>query len=294
MLLQYPVVCSIITMYIVYKRCDAARGDDMGLFGKRKTSYGHKLGLALSGGGTRGIAHIGAFKAFEEAGLKFDFVAGTSAGSIMGALYCAGIPWQTILDEAKKLNRKDFLDKRFMVGSDSENIAKIARILLGDSTFDQLQIPFAAVAVDIRTGREVLLNSGDVATAVSASSAVPALFTPVRIEDMVLVDGGLLNNMPADVCRDMGAEIVVGIDLNHLRGQGSSSDKLKDTLLATWAITAKNAMYKGELNSDVIITPELTPYKNTRLDNIDEMFEEGYRAAMEKIEEIKELINTKF
>lgn len=266
----------------------------MALFGKRKTAYGHKMGLALSGGGTRGIAHIGAFKAFDEAGIKFDCVAGTSAGSIMGALYCAEIPWQTMLEEAKKLSRKDFLDRRFVLGSASENIAKIARILLGETTFDQLKIPFAAVAVDIRTGREVVLNSGDVATAVSASSAVPALFTPVKIDDMALVDGGLLNNMPADVCRDMGAEIVVGVDLNHLRGQGSSSDKLKDTLRATWAITAKNAMFKGELNSDIIVTPELTEYKNTRLENIDEMFEEGYRAAMEKVAEIKELVNTKF
>ena len=265
----------------------------MRLFGNRKTSK-HKLGLALSGGGTRGIAHIGAFKAFEEAGIKFHCVAGTSAGSIMGALYSAGIHWQTMLDEAKKLNRKDIVDKRFWVGSASENIANIARILLGDTTFEQLQIPFAAVAVDIRTGREVTLDSGDVATAVSASSAVPALFTPVRIGEMTLVDGGLLNNMPADVCRSMGAEVVISVDLNHTRGQGSSSDKLKDTLLATWAITAKNAMLKGELNSDVIITPELAEYRNTRLDNVDEMFEEGYRATVEKMPEISKLINTKF
>ena len=265
----------------------------MGLFGNRKTSN-HKVGLALSGGGTRGIAHIGAFKAFEEAGIHFHCVAGTSAGSIMGALYCAGIPWQVMLMEAKKLNRKDFLDKRFWVGSASENIANIARILLGDTTFNSLQIPFSAVAVDIRTGSEVILNSGDVATAVSASSAVPALFTPVTIGEMTLVDGGLLNNMPADVCRNMGAEIVVGVDLNHTRGQGSASDKLKDTIWASWAIIGKNAMYKGELNSDVIVTPELSEYKNTRLDNIDEMFEEGYRAANEKIQEIIDLINTKF
>ena len=266
----------------------------MVLFGRKKTLRKHKLGLTLSGGGTRGIAHIGAFKAFEEAGILFDCVSGTSAGSIMGALYSAGIGWQTILVEAKKLTRKDFLDKRFIVGSDSQNIVNIARSLLGDTTFEQLKIPFAAVAVDLRTGQEVVLNTGDVATAVAASSAVPALFTPVAMGEMALVDGGLLNNMPADVCRNMGAEIVVGVDLNHLRGQGSSSNKLKDTLLAAWSIASKNAMYKGEFNSDVIVTPELSNYKNTRLDNIDEMFEEGYRAAMEKMPAILDLINTKF
>lgn len=265
------------------------------MFGRRSNgNCKYKIGLALSGGGTRGFAHIGALKAFDEAGIKFSCVAGTSAGSIVGAMYCAEIPWQDIIAEAKLVNKKDLLNKPYVVGSNSENIAKMAERLLGDVTFEQLKIPFKAVAVDISTGKEVILDSGRVATAVSASSAVPVLFSPVKLDDMVLVDGGLLNNMPADVCRQMGADVVISVDLNHNRGKGTTSGKLLDTILATWTITMKSSVLKGQLNSDVIITPELSEYKNTSLKNGDEMFEEGYRAAMEKMPEIQEILRTKF
>lgn len=268
----------------------------MGLFGKKSKTNKHnyKLGLALSGGGTRGIAHIGVFKAFEEAGLKFSCVAGTSAGSILGAMYCKQLPWQEMLSAAKQLTKKDILDKKFVLGSDSQNVANVVTKILGETTFEQLKIPFAAVAVDISKGEEVVLDSGDVATAVAASSAVPALFTPVKKDGMVLVDGGLLNNMPADVCRRMGADVVVSVDLNHTRGSGTTSSKILDILIASWTITTKSSVYKGELNSDVIITPELSAYKNTRLENIDEMFEEGYRAAVAKLDVIFDVLKTKF
>ena len=161
-----------------------------------------------------------------------------------------------------------------------------------DKTFDELSVPFAAVAVDIQNGNEVILNSGNVAKAVSASCAVPALFKPVEIDGQLLVDGGLLNNMPADICRNMGAEKVIGVDLNHTR-QGARSGKLTDILIATWNITTKSTMYKGQQNSDIIIEPELKDFKRTSLDNIDEMVMEGYRAAKEKMPEIKKLLGIK-
>lgn len=265
----------------------------MAMFRKNKNGAvkpRYKVGLALSGGGTRGMAHIGVIKAFCEQHIDFYCVAGTSIGSIIGAMYAAGISYEQMLEEAKKVNRKEILNARFLIGSQSSNIAQVASRLLGDKTFAELSLPFAAVAVDISTGCEVVLNQGHIATAVSASCAVPALFTPVRIDDMVLVDGGLLNNMPADVCRQMGAEIVIGVDLNSARGKGTTSNKLKDTLLATWYITTKSTMYKGLHNSDIVIEPDLEQYKNTRLDGIDEMVQAGYDAAMGKMQEIKELL----
>lgn len=249
-----------------------------------------KTGLALSGGGTRGLAHLGVLQAFAEERIRFDYVAGTSAGSLVGAMYAADIPLEQVIAESKKLAKRDLINARFVIGSNSENIANIASRLLEDLTFDELHIPFAAVAVDISSGREIVLNSGVVSTAVSASCAVPALFKPVKLDDMILVDGGLLNNMPADVCRHMGAEIVVGVDLNHNRGKGTSSNKLKDTLIAAWNITTKSTMYKGLINSDVVIEPELDAYKKTSLDNIDDMIMQGYNAAKSKMEEIKQLL----
>lgn len=247
-------------------------------------------GLALSGGGTKGIAHIGVFRAFEEEKIRFDCVAGTSAGSIFGCLYAAGISWQDMLAETKKIQRKDILNGMFALGSESINIGKAVQRVLGQKDIRDLPTPFAAVAVDIVSGDEITIAMGDVATAVSASSAVPVLFRPVRVGNYVLVDGGLLNNMPADVCRSMGADIVVGVDLNHARGKGTTSTNVINTVHAVWNITTKGTMYKGYHNSDVVVKPELGMYKNTSLEFIDEMVEEGYRAAMQAMPEIKEAL----
>lgn len=251
-----------------------------------------KVGLALSGGGTRGFAHVGVLKAFSEEGIDFYCVAGTSVGSLIGALYAAGVGTDAILEQARLLSKREIV-KRFLINSDSANIARIANRFLMDKTFEDLSLPFAAVAVDISSGNEVVLCSGNVAQAVSASCSVPALFKPVALDGMMLVDGGLLNNMPADVCRNMGADVVIGVDLNHRRGEGTKSTKLVDILLATWDITTKSTMYKGLQNSDLVIEPELKEFKRTSLDKIDEMVAEGYRAAREKMPEIKKLLGLK-
>lgn len=264
------------------------------MFGKRTKAARHKLGLALSGGGTRGVAHIGVFRALEEAQIPVFCVAGTSAGSITGAMFCAGLSWEEMADAAKKLDRKDILDKRWIIGSDSDNIADAVRRIIGRVSFGELKVPFAAVAVDLQSGEEVILRNGEVAAAVAASSSVPILFKPAELDGRVLVDGGLLNNMPADVCRQTGADVVVGVDLNYARGKGTASAKMLDTAIAAWNITTKNAMLKGQLNSDIIVAPELSAYKNTRLDNVEDMIQQGYSAAAEKIPQILELLNARF
>ena len=256
----------------------------------RKLKY--KLGLALSGGGTRGFAHVGAIKAFEEEHIKFDYVAGTSAGSLIGSLYCADVSTDVMVEVAKQVSRQELVSK-FWLNSDSANIARVVNRLLLDKTFEELSTPFAAVAVDIIKGEEVVLDTGNVAQAVSASCSVPALFRPVEIGDKVLVDGGLLNNMPADVCRQMGAEVVIGVDLNHNRGRGAKSRRITDILVATWNITTKSTVYKGIINSDLVIEPELSEFSRASLSHIEQMVQEGYRAAKEKMAEIKEILGIK-
>lgn len=254
----------------------------------------HKLGLALSGGGTRGFAHIGVFRALQENKVPVHCVAGTSVGSIMGALFCSGMSWQEIFEKTSSVSRKDLLNKRFLVGSDALNIAAISHKVLGKVNIENLKTPFAAVAVDLERGEEVVFTKGDVSTAISASSAVPILFRPIKHEGKLLVDGGLLNNMPADVCRTMGADLVVGVDLNYARGKGTSSAKYLDTAIAVWNITTKNAMFKGQINSDCIIAPEVTEFKNTKMENLEEMVQAGYEACMEELPHIWELLCTKF
>lgn len=271
----------------------------MAIFRKKQIDDGFvkthfKLGLALSGGGTRGIAHLGVFKAFAEQKIRFDCVAGTSVGSLAGAIYCAESNLDEVIARVKLVTRRELVNKRFALGSDSYNIERLAEEFLQGKTFDELRIPFACVASDIVNGNEVILNSGSLSKAISASCAVPALFKPVEYDGMLLVDGGLLNNMPADVCRQMGADVVVGVDLNHNRGnKGSRPRNVWDTLKATWSITTKSTMYKGQMNSDIVIEPELTDHKNTSLDNVDERVQAGYDATLKIIDELKALIKAK-
>lgn len=249
-----------------------------------------KLGLALGGGGTKGLAHIGAFRAFAEHDIKFDYVSGTSVGSLLGACYCAGISWQQLVDIAHTVRESDVLDNRIIkVGNSSANIARLARSIIGDIKFDALSTPLSVVAVDLVSGNEVILDGGEVATACSASCAVPAIFTSVNIDNMHLVDGGLVNNIPADVVRRMGADFVVSVDLSHDRGQGTQSLKMLDQLGAVWRILMKSNANTGIMNSDVLIQPELRIFSSMSLDNVDRVIQEGYRAALQVIPTIKQL-----
>ncbi|MEG2014247.1 MAG: patatin-like phospholipase family protein [Clostridia bacterium] len=253
-----------------------------------------KIGLALSGGGARGFAHIGAIKAFCEAGIEFDYVSGTSAGSIIGAGYCAGLSAHQMQEFAYTLTEKEIRNSSILfIPSKSSNIEQVVSRLLPVKDFSEMKIPFCAVAVDLITGEEVHLTSGLVAKAVSASCAVPLVFTPVKIDEYTLIDGGVLNTIPADTLRTMGAEFVVSVDINHTRGEGTQSLKLIDTLQATWRIIMKSTAFKGTLNTDVLIEPELQKFSSLKLASIDDMIDEGYRATKEKIPEILELIGVK-
>ena len=253
----------------------------------------HKIGLTISGGGTRGFAGIGVIKAFEENGIKFDFVSGTSVGSFVASAYACGKSANEMIEFAKTVKKNDLIKGILPFGNDSANIENLAKRLIGDVEFKNLKIPFKCVAVDLYTGNEMVLEQGSVAKAVSASCAVPFVFKPVAMDDKSLVDGGLLNNMPSDVVRQMGAEFVVSVDLNHTRGKGTKKLNVFSQLVATWNIVTKSTVYVGQMNSDVIIEPMLEQYKSTAIGDVEAMIEEGYRATMEKMEEIKMFLNVK-
>ena len=171
-----------------------------------------KLGLALSGGGTHGVAYIGVFKAFEEAGIKFDYIAGTSIGSLMGALYSAGIPLSDIEYRALNLKSKDIMTNKipFMPSKPDKMIEQTRQALEGKG-FKDLKIPLTIVAVDIISGEEVHITSGDLATAITASCAVPAIFDRVCDDVRAITDNRLITWREADrehhrVDRDRDAE----------------------------------------------------------------------------------------
>ncbi|WP_211850036.1 patatin-like phospholipase family protein [Neoroseomonas eburnea] len=178
-----------------------------------------KLGLALGSGSARGLAHIGVLRALEEAGIAVDVVAGTSIGALIGAVHAAGkldmlaVTFQS-LDWRRMASFFDVvLPKSGLL--DGARISALVREHVPPEAIAELAMPFAAVATDIATGEEVVIRSGDTIEAVRASISVPGIFTPVRRNGRILVDGGLVNPVPITAARALGAELVIAVDLNH-------------------------------------------------------------------------------
>jgi NTE family protein len=178
------------------------------------------IGLALSGGGARGLAHIGVLKVLEREGIPIDCLAGTSMGGIIAAAYATGMAADEIEAEALKLARPRNLLRLIDVNipryglMSGHGVRQYLIGLLGESLdFADLNIPLGLVAVDLVSGQEIVLREGLVLDAVQASGAVPVVFEPVEIGDWRLVDGGFLNNLPVDVARDLGAEVVIAVDV---------------------------------------------------------------------------------
>ena len=252
-----------------------------------------KLGLALGGGGARGVAHIGVLKAFEENGITFDFVAGTSAGSIVGAMYSFGKTPEEMLKIARTLDVKDIRKSKFFMPSKTDGIEDLIKQNLGDVDISQSKIPFSAIAVDLISSREIAFTRGNLSKVVAGSCAVPGVFVPVEYEDMHLSDGGLQHNIPSDVPRHFGCDYVVAVDVNSTRGYGTSSLKVLDVILATIRIMSKSNCNKGYLNADIVVAPSMKEYKSTKIDDIDAMYAEGYQAGLEAVPKILELISKK-
>lgn len=253
-----------------------------------------KIGLALGGGGARGFAHIGVIKALEEAGFKFDFVAGTSAGSIVGAMYCAGKTSDEMIEIAKTIKEKDIrTSKILIVPSKTTGIENLIKNNIGDIDISELKIPFAPVVVDIKSTEELALRRGNLAKAVAGSCAVPGVFTPVEFDERLFSDGGLQNTIPADVPKKFGCDYVLAVDVNSTRAYGTDSDKIIDVMAASIRILMKSNAIKGYVYGEVIVQPHLKQYKSTKMNGFMEMIEEGYRATKELLPDIRELFTRK-
>ncbi|MBR7091042.1 MAG: patatin-like phospholipase family protein [Clostridia bacterium] len=264
------------------------------IFGKSKNKTQQsplKLGLALSGGGTRGVAYIGVFQALKEANIHFDYVAGTSVGSLMGAVYCSDLSIDQMINIAKNLRVKDIRTSKIKyMPSKTDKLRAVIREALDNKNFEDLRIPFTAVAVDIITGEEVRLTTGELDTAIAGSCAVPMIFNPVDRGQYRLYDGGLRNNIPADVVRDMGADVVIAFDLNPTRGYGTDSTKLLDLLKASLRILMKSNSVNGYVYSDYIVKMDLTQYSQFKLDNVEDMIRVGYQTTMAELPNILKAI----
>ncbi|HWH71534.1 MAG TPA: patatin-like phospholipase family protein [Candidatus Sulfotelmatobacter sp.] len=247
-----------------------------------------KIGLALGGGFARGIAHIGVLQALVAHRIPIDYVAGTSAGSLVGAMFCAGLdPWllERVCEQLNwralvrlKLRRDGLLDaeglERFVLGN------------MGDLHFKDLKIPFVATATDLLTGTEVLLSSGRVSTAVRASCAFPGIFLPVRVGTHTLVDGGLVHPVPSTVVRGMGAEMVIGVELNRPGPSVKPLRNLLHIMLQSLALVQRPQVEKSLRDSDVTIQPPLHDFSAMELERVEDMVRSGRDAAEAAIPDV--------
>ena len=237
-----------------------------------------KIGLALSGGGARGLAHIGVLKVLEQEGIPVDFLAGTSMGGVIAAAYASGLSVDYIEKEALRMGRlrnlitllDRSLPRRGLV--EGQKVQEYLTTHLGDKTFEEMKIPLSLVAVDLISGQEVVLNSGSVVDAVRATVSLPGVFAPFRLGDYLLMDGGVLNNLPADVVRHTGADVVIAVDVStgvnglsrllEVEQQGLPLTQLPliiETLRRTVGIMEGQIMaYKlQEANPEILIHPAL-------------------------------------
>lgn len=250
-----------------------------------------KTGIVFSGGGVRGFAYVGVIKAFKEVGIDFDFVAGTSIGSLIGAIYASGMSVEEMEKKALEVKQKDFTSsKLFFVPSKTERLEKLVEQSLPKLTFKGLKKPLCVVAVDLKTGKEVHITKGNLAKAIAGSCAVPGVFRPVEFGNYTLVDGGLVNNMPADALRDMGADIVVSLDINPTRGNGTESTKMLDVLKAALRILMVSNVVNGYVHSDYIIKIDLSDFSQLKMGDTKELIKRGYEATKKVIPEVEKIL----
>ena len=262
---------------------------------KKKFKKKYKVGLCLSGGGTRGFSYLGAFKAFKEYGIEFDMVAGTSAGSLFGAIYASQMDISKIKDVTKGMKSSDFRHSKLgILPSSMDKLHALIEQVLPVKKAEELKIPYYAVAVDLKTGKEEHFNSGDLASIITGSCAIPGVFLPVKYKNMTLIDGGVKNNIPVDVLKMNGCDFVVTIDCNSTRGGGTTSEKLFTQFSTSVGIMMVNNSIRGIELSDLIISPDLKKYKSLSLEGKDDMIKEGYRATIEKMPEIIKLFSGRF
>ena len=255
---------------------------------KRKAG---KLGLALGGGAARGLAHIGVLKVLEEQQIAVSYVAGTSAGSLIGSLFCAGLSWRELKETARNIDWGDLVSPSWPTLGivNPDKLEKILERLLPKKRFEDLPVPFRAVAVDIESGEEVVLQSGSVARAVRASCSIPGIFQPTEIDGRLLVDGGLMNDVPTDVVGRMGADRVIGVDLNADRIVPKRPENLIEIFYRSLNILIYNSAQRARRQADLMLVPRLEGFAYHDLGRLDELIARGEQAARDHIKALKKL-----
>lgn len=241
-----------------------------------------RVGLALGGGAAKGFAHVGVISVLEEAGLRPDLVVGTSAGSVVGALYASGKTGLQLQRAALQIEEVAIADWMVPLVNRGvfrgEALARYVNETVGGRLLEDMRIPFGVVATDLGNGQAVLFRRGDTGTAVRASSAVPAVFQPVRISGRDYVDGGLVAPVPVQFARQMGAELVIAVDISDAP-EGQPAGDTFQILLQTFNIMGKSINQHELRHADVVVRPSLLGLRSADFSARHRAIDAG-RAAM--------------
>ena len=247
-----------------------------------------RVGLALGGGAARGFAHIGVIQVLEEVGIKPDLVVGTSAGSLVAALYASGKTGQEMATLALGMDEGAITDWSFPTRGliRGEALARYVREQTGGRTIEQMKLPLGIVATDLDSGAAILFERGDTGVAVRASSAVPAVFQPVRIGSREYVDGGLVSPVPVRFARQMGADVVVAVDITSPPEGNATGDVMK-MLLQTFAIMGRSINQFELRGADVVLRPVLTGMSSADFSSRQRAIQAGREVATRLLPELK-------
>jgi NTE family protein len=283
-----------------------------------------KVGLVLSGGGAKGLAHIGVLKVLEEEGIVPDYITGTSMGSIIGGLYAIGytaaeldsivtsVSWSDLLSDQIPLSsvspqeKEDYnrYQAEFNITRDgleipsglvrgqkiSELISRLTWHISDTKTFDDLPIPFRCVAADLISGNQYVFDQGNLTTALRASMSIPSVFSPVQLDSMLLVDGGILNNFPVTLCKKMGADIIIGVNVGYVDHSDSMGPQtLPEILMASATIGGNLSLQRAIKRTDLLISPPLEKFNTASFSDTRNIIRIGEEAAREKLDALREL-----
>ena len=241
-----------------------------------------RIGLALGGGAAKGFAHVGVIAVLEEAGLRPDYVVGTSAGSLVAALYASGKSSAELQKTAMSKEEAAITDWMLpLVGRGvfrGDALGRFVNESVGGRLIEDMRIPLGVVATDLGSGQAVLFQRGDTGTAVRASSAVPAVFVPVKINGRDYVDGGLVAPVPVRYARQMGAELVIAVDISTAPEDSPTKDTLQ-ILLQTFSIMGKSINQHELREADIVVRPSLVGLKSADFSARQRAIDAG-RAAM--------------
>lgn len=246
------------------------------------------IGLALGGGAARGFAHIGVIQVLEEAGIRPDLVIGTSAGSLVAALYASGKGGAELASLAQAMDETAITDWAFPGRGliRGEALARYVREHTGGRPIEQMRLPLGIVATDLDSGQGIVFRSGDTGTAVRASSAVPAVFQPVRIGAREYVDGGLVAPVPVRYARQMGAKLVIAVDITELPDGAPTGDAMR-MLLQTFSIMGRSINQFELREADIVLRPKLAGVSGADFSARRRSVQAGRDAALAMLPELR-------